>query len=49
MLISTLLDEAGKPSFSLLQNCGSSGAWLKMHVNQGQELVIGGYPPSLKN
>jgi len=26
-----------------------SGAWLKMRVNQGQELVIGGYTPSLKN
>jgi len=26
-----------------------SGAWLKMRVNQGQEFVIGGYTPSLKN
>jgi bifunctional non-homologous end joining protein LigD len=26
-----------------------SGAWLKMRVNQGQELVIGGYTPSDKN
>jgi ATP-dependent DNA ligase len=26
-----------------------SGAWLKMRVNQGQELVIGGYTPSPKN
>jgi bifunctional non-homologous end joining protein LigD len=26
-----------------------SGAWQKMRVNQGQELVIGGYTPSLKN
>jgi ATP-dependent DNA ligase len=26
-----------------------SGAWLKMRVNQGQELMIGGYTPSLKN
>jgi DNA ligase D-like protein (predicted ligase) len=26
-----------------------SGAWLKMRVNQGQELVIGGYTPSSKN
>jgi DNA ligase D-like protein (predicted ligase) len=26
-----------------------SGAWLKMRVNQGQELVIGGYTPSAKN
>src|SRR5215471_19485707 len=25
-----------------------SGAWLKMRVNQGQELVIGGYTPSPK-
>jgi hypothetical protein len=26
-----------------------SGAWLKMRINAGQELVIGGYTPSLKN
>jgi DNA ligase D-like protein (predicted ligase) len=26
-----------------------SGAWLKMRVNAGQELVIGGYTPSPKN
>ncbi len=26
-----------------------SGAWLKMRVNQGQELVIGGYTPTPKN
>ncbi len=26
-----------------------SGAWRKMRVNQGQELVIGGYTPSDKN
>jgi bifunctional non-homologous end joining protein LigD len=26
-----------------------SGVWQKMRVNQGQELVIGGYTPSLKN
>jgi DNA ligase D-like protein (predicted ligase) len=26
-----------------------SGAWMKMRVNQGQELVIGGYTPSIKN
>jgi bifunctional non-homologous end joining protein LigD len=26
-----------------------TGAWQKMRVNQGQELVIGGYTPSLKN
>ena len=26
-----------------------SGAWMKMRVNQGQELVIGGYTPSPKN
>jgi DNA ligase D-like protein (predicted ligase) len=26
-----------------------SGAWLKMRVNQGQELVIGGYTPAAKN
>ena len=26
-----------------------SGAWQKMCVNQAQELVIGGYTPSLKN
>ena len=27
----------------------SSGAWMKMRVNQGQELVIAGYTPSPKN
>ena len=26
-----------------------SGAWLKMRISQGQEFVIGGYTPSLKN
>ncbi len=26
-----------------------SGAWMKMRVNHGQELVIGGYTPSAKN
>jgi bifunctional non-homologous end joining protein LigD len=26
-----------------------SGAWQKMRINQGQELVIGGYTPSAKN
>jgi hypothetical protein len=26
-----------------------SGAWRKMRVNKGQELVIGGYTPSDKN
>jgi len=26
-----------------------SGAWMKMRVNQGQELVIAGYTPSLRN
>ena len=26
-----------------------SGAWMKMRVNQGQELVIAGYTPSPKN
>jgi len=26
-----------------------SGAWMKMRVNQGQELVIAGYTPSSKN
>jgi len=26
-----------------------SGAWQKMRVNAGQELVIGGYTPSDKN
>jgi ATP-dependent DNA ligase len=26
-----------------------SGGWLKMRVNVGQEFVIGGYTPSLKN
>src|SRR5262249_40674369 len=26
-----------------------SGAWQKMRVNQGQELVIAGYTPSVKN
>jgi len=28
---------------------GRSGAWQKMRVNQGQELVIAGYTPSAKN
>jgi bifunctional non-homologous end joining protein LigD len=26
-----------------------SGAWIKMRVNQGQELIIGGYVPAPKN
>ena len=26
-----------------------SGAWVKVRVNQGQELVVGGYVPALKN
>ena len=26
-----------------------SGAWVKMRVNRGQELVIGGYVPALNN
>lgn len=26
-----------------------SGAWQKTRINQGQEFVIGGYTPSLKN
>jgi len=26
-----------------------SGAWVKMRINQGQELVTGGYTPSPKN
>lgn len=26
-----------------------SGAWQKMRINQGQELVIAGYTPSVKN
>ena len=26
-----------------------SGAWVKMRVNQGQELIIGGYVPAPKN
>ena len=26
-----------------------SGAWMKMRVNKGQELVIGGYTPSPKD
>jgi DNA ligase D-like protein (predicted ligase) len=26
-----------------------SGAWVKMRINKGQELVIGGYVPALKN
>jgi ATP-dependent DNA ligase len=31
---------------SLYQAGKRSGAWIKMRVNQGQELVIGGYVPS---
>jgi bifunctional non-homologous end joining protein LigD len=41
---------------SIAKRCNSkyepgqrSGAWMKMRVNQGQELVIGGYTPSPKN
>jgi hypothetical protein len=26
-----------------------SGAWVKMRVNHGQELVVGGYVPASKN
>jgi ATP-dependent DNA ligase len=26
-----------------------SGAWIKMRVNRGQELIIGGYVPAPKN
>ena len=26
-----------------------SGAWVKMRINKGQELVIGGYVPTVKN
>ena len=26
-----------------------SGAWMKMRINRGQEFVIGGYTPTLKN
>src|SRR6266446_125614 len=34
---------------SLYQAGKRSGAWIKMRVNQGQELVIGGYVPAPKN
>jgi ATP-dependent DNA ligase len=34
---------------SLYQTGKGSGAWIKMRVNQGQELVIGGYGPAPKN
>jgi ATP-dependent DNA ligase len=26
-----------------------SGAWVKMRINKGQELVVGGYVPASKN
>jgi ATP-dependent DNA ligase len=42
------LDTTGRPSFNLLQNY-VSGAWVKVRVNQGQELVIAGYVPASKN
>ena len=34
---------------SLYQAGKRSGAWVKMRVNRGQELVIGGYVPAPKN
>jgi DNA ligase D-like protein (predicted ligase) len=34
---------------SLYESGQRSGAWLKMRINQGQEFVIGGYTPGLKN
>ena len=34
---------------SLYQPGRRSGAWVKMRINKGQELVIGGYVPSGKN
>ena len=34
---------------SSYQSGRRSGAWVKMRVNQGQELVIGGYVPASKN
>jgi bifunctional non-homologous end joining protein LigD len=34
---------------SLYEAGRRSGAWVKMRVNKGQELVIGGYVPSAKN
>jgi bifunctional non-homologous end joining protein LigD len=34
---------------SLYEAGRRSGAWVKMRVNKGQELVIGGYVPSEKN
>jgi len=34
---------------SKYESCLRSGAWMKMRVNQGQELIIAGYTPSPKN
>jgi hypothetical protein len=34
---------------SLYEPGRRSGAWVKMRINKGQELVIGGYVPSGKN
>jgi ATP-dependent DNA ligase len=34
---------------SLYEPGRRSGAWVKMRINKGQELVIGGYVPSPKN
>jgi ATP-dependent DNA ligase len=34
---------------SVYESSQRSGAWLKMRVNRGQEFVIGGYTPGLKN
>jgi DNA ligase D-like protein (predicted ligase) len=34
---------------SVYESGERSGAWQKMRVNQGQELVIGGYTPSTRN
>jgi ATP-dependent DNA ligase len=41
-LVAKLADSAYEPGLR-------SGVWLKMRVNQGQELVIAGYTPSLRN
>lgn len=39
----------GKNRKSRYESGQRSGAWQKMRINQGQELVIGGNTPSLKN
>jgi bifunctional non-homologous end joining protein LigD len=38
-----------KRSDSINEAGERSGAWMKMRVNAGQELIIGGYTPSSAN